>query len=83
MQFELVHNISFPVKKESIRTMLAVVTYLRTQNLPRKGRGQQTTLWDNNFWLDLDYLEVAKAAQKCSAYFTALLYTEIWTDIQK
>ena len=62
--------------------MLAVVTYLRTQNLPKKGRGQ-STLWDNNFWLDLDYLEVASAAQRCSAYFTALLYTEIWADIEK
>lgn len=72
----------FIVKKESIRTMLAVVTYLRTQNLPKKGRSQ-STLWDNNFWLDLDYLEVASAAQRCSAYFTALLYTEIWADIQK
>jgi len=70
------------VKKESVRTMLAVVTYLRTQNVPKKGRGQGT-LWDNNFWLDLDYLDVASAAQRCSAYFTALLYTEIWTDIQK
>ena len=70
------------VKKESVRTMLAVVTYLRTQNIPRKGRGQGT-LWDNNFWLDLDYLEVASAAQRCSAYFTALLYTEVWADIEK
>ena len=70
------------VKKESVRTMLAVVTYLRTQNLPKKGRGQGT-VWDNNFWLDLDYLEVASAAQRCSAYFTALLYTEIWADIHK
>ena len=69
-------------KKESVRTMLAVVTYLRTQNIPRKGRGQ-ATLWDNNFWLDLDYLEVASAAQRCSAYFTALLYTEVWADIEK
>ena len=70
------------VKKESVRTMLAVVTYLRTQNIPRKERGQGT-LWDNNFWLDLDYLEVASAAQRCSAYFTALLYTEVWADIEK
>lgn len=70
------------VKKESVRTMLAVVTYLRTQNILRKERGQGT-LWDNNFWLDLDYLEVASAAQRCSAYFTALLYTEVWADIEK
>ena len=37
-----------------------------------------STLWDNNFWLDLDFLDVAMAAQRCSAYFTSLLYIEIW-----
>ena len=36
------------------------------------------TPWDNNFWLDLDFLDVARAAQRCSAYFTSLLYIEIW-----
>ena len=36
------------------------------------------THWDNNFWLDLDFLSVAKAAQVCSAHFTSLLFTEIW-----
>ncbi|XP_074626555.1 serine-protein kinase ATM-like isoform X2 [Acropora palmata] len=70
------------VKKESVRTMLSVVTYLRTQNVAKRGRGQ-VTQWDNNFWLELDYLEVASAAQRCSAYFTALLYTEIWADIER
>lgn len=35
---------------------------------------------DSNFWLELNYLEVAKAAQSCSAHFTALLYTEIYVD---
>lgn len=35
---------------------------------------------DSNFWLDLNYLVVAKAAQSCSAHFTALLYTEIYVD---
>ena len=62
--------------------MLSVVTYLRTQNVAKRGRGQ-VTQWDNNFWLELDYLEVASAAQRCSAYFTALLYTEIWADIER
>lgn len=36
------------------------------------------TPWDNNFWLDLDFLSVAKAAHACSAHFTSLLFTEIW-----
>lgn len=35
---------------------------------------------DSNFWLELNYLEVAKAAQSCSAHFTALLYAEIYVD---
>lgn len=38
------------------------------------------TVCDSNFWLELNYLEVAKAAQSCSAHFTALLYTEIYVD---
>lgn len=38
------------------------------------------TVCDSNFWLDLNYLEVAKAAQSCAAHFTALLYTEIYVD---
>lgn len=38
------------------------------------------TVCDSNFWLELNYLEVAKAAQSCSAHFTALLYTEIYMD---
>ncbi len=40
--------------------------------------GIPSTPWDNNFWLDLDFLDVAKAAQRCAAYFTSLLYIEIW-----
>lgn len=35
---------------------------------------------ESNFWLDLNYLEVAGAAQMCSAHFTALLYSEIYMD---
>lgn len=38
------------------------------------------TVCDSNFWLELNYLEVARAAQSCSAHFTALLYTEIYVD---
>uniref|UniRef100_A0A669EAW1 non-specific serine/threonine protein kinase n=1 Tax=Oreochromis niloticus TaxID=8128 RepID=A0A669EAW1_ORENI len=59
--------------KTSLRTMLAVIDYLRHH----KSFG---TVCDSNFWLDLNYLEVAKAAQSCSAHFTALLYTEIYVD---
>ncbi|XP_059502620.1 serine-protein kinase ATM isoform X2 [Stegostoma tigrinum] len=59
----------------SRRTMLAVVDYLRKQK-----RSQLSTMWDDNFWLDLNYLEVAVTAQSCAAHFTALLCAEIYAD---
>ena len=36
------------------------------------------TPWDNNFWLDLNYLDVAKAAQYCDAYLTSIMFAEIY-----
>lgn len=38
------------------------------------------TVFDDAFWLELNYLEVAKVAQSCAAHFTALLYAEIYAD---
>uniref|UniRef100_A0A8C3EGG5 non-specific serine/threonine protein kinase n=1 Tax=Corvus moneduloides TaxID=1196302 RepID=A0A8C3EGG5_CORMO len=61
--------------KVSRRAMLAVVDYLRRQK-----RSVSGTVFDDSFWLDLNYLEVAMAAQSCAAHFTALLYAEIYAD---
>uniref|UniRef100_A0A452TT31 Serine-protein kinase ATM n=1 Tax=Ursus maritimus TaxID=29073 RepID=A0A452TT31_URSMA len=63
------------VDKKSQRTMLAVVDYMRRQKRPSLG-----TVFDDAFWLELNYLEVAKVAQSCAAHFTALLYAEIYAD---
>uniref|UniRef100_H3CCZ5 Serine-protein kinase ATM n=1 Tax=Tetraodon nigroviridis TaxID=99883 RepID=H3CCZ5_TETNG len=65
--------------KNSLRTMLAVLDYLRHQKRASSD-GSDGTVCDSNFWLELNYLEVAKAAQSCSAHFTALLYAEIYVD---
>ena len=46
-------------------------------------RKRKATAWDNNFWLDLDYLQVAQAALNVQLYFTAVLYAEIWCDVQR
>lgn len=43
-------------------------------------RPSRGTVFDDAFWLDLNYLEVAKVAQSCAAHFTALLYAEIYAD---
>ncbi|XP_034023977.1 serine-protein kinase ATM isoform X2 [Thalassophryne amazonica] len=67
--------------KASLRTMLAVIDYLRHQQRPLEYNSSSCgTVCHSNFWLELNYLVVAKAAQSCSAHFTALLYTEIYVD---
>lgn len=43
-------------------------------------RSSSGTVFDDAFWLELNYLEVAKVAQSCAAHFTALLYAEIYAD---
>jgi ataxia telangiectasia mutated family protein len=64
--------------KESIKLILDTINYLRTTN-----RDKTSNPWQNNFWLDVNYLSLAVAAQMCSAYFTSLLYVEIWQDAKK
>ncbi|XP_065137946.1 serine-protein kinase ATM [Paramisgurnus dabryanus] len=69
------------VDKPSLRSMLAVIDYLRQQGRPVTQKSNEYgTVCDSNFWLDLNYLEVAGVAQLCSAHFTALLYSEIYVD---
>ena len=50
---------------------------------PHLSNRDVSTAWDNNFWLDLDFLDIGKAAQLCSAYFTSLLCIEIWNEVQR
>ena len=51
----------------------------------RAGHGdgsKSPAAWSKQYWLEVDYLLVAAAALKCSAYFTALLYVEHWIEEQ-
>uniref|UniRef100_A0A8C3VYE6 Serine-protein kinase ATM n=1 Tax=Catagonus wagneri TaxID=51154 RepID=A0A8C3VYE6_9CETA len=75
MDSESEHVFRCHLDKKSQRTMLAVVDYMRRQKRPSSG-----TVFDDAFWLELNYLEVAKVAQSCAAHFTALLYAEIYAD---
>uniref|UniRef100_A0A6J0UF85 non-specific serine/threonine protein kinase n=1 Tax=Pogona vitticeps TaxID=103695 RepID=A0A6J0UF85_9SAUR len=63
------------VDKISQRTMLTIVDYLRRQK-----KNPSSTVFDDSFWLDLNYLQIAMVAQSCAAHFTALLYAEIYAD---
>jgi len=42
--------------------------------------GGRKRFWDHEFWADFNFLEIAKAAQRCSAYLTSLLYVELWCE---
>ncbi|CAL1273891.1 unnamed protein product [Larinioides sclopetarius] len=63
--------------KASVRAMLSVVHHIWL-NPKQESKTERNVLKD--FWLNVSFLEVAQAAQYCSAYFTAILYTELWCD---
>ncbi|XP_021718930.1 serine/threonine-protein kinase ATM-like isoform X2 [Chenopodium quinoa] len=45
-----------------------------------KAQGSSTALWHKVYWLNVDYLTVAKLAILCGSYFTAMLYVEHWCE---
>ena len=53
--------------QDSVRCMLNIVNFLRIQA-------------NDSVKLKFDYLPIAKAAQFCSAYFTSVLYVELWCE---
>ncbi|TPX67003.1 hypothetical protein SpCBS45565_g04110 [Spizellomyces sp. 'palustris'] len=55
-----------------LSSLLNVIEFLRTQPHP-----YSATPFDNNAWLDLDFLYVAQAAAKTRSFATALLFLEI------
>ncbi|CAM6085267.1 unnamed protein product [Calypogeia fissa] len=41
---------------------------------------EDQTSWNKVYWLQIDYLSTARAAQQCAAYFTSVLYVEHWCE---
>ena len=56
------------------------MTLISLQDLPYLRRGLHRILlqYTQVYWLNLDLLKVARAALRCSAPFTAMLYVEYW-----
>jgi ataxia telangiectasia mutated family protein len=72
------HAVSLPVVPiQYVNILLDVVMYLRSVP-PNK----MCSPWLGNFWLDLDFIDIARIALKCRSYFTSLLYIEIWYNHQ-
>ncbi|XP_069700137.1 serine-protein kinase ATM isoform X2 [Periplaneta americana] len=63
--------------KASVQCMLNVVHFARLQKNLKPGQRNGGT---SSQHLELNYLHIAQAAQFCSAYFTSILYAELWCD---
>ena len=58
--------------------MLSVISHLREQPI------NSENVWKKNFWIpNLNYLNIAKAALECGAYFSAICYVDIWCQEKK
>lgn len=71
----------------SLQRVLHVVQFLRRQSRPsmtweraKRAKKEATTSWDNNFWLNLNYLHAAEIAVHCKQPFMAILFAEIWIN---
>jgi len=56
----------------SLKTLLQVVQHLRQPKLNAGKGGKVDSKWENNFQLELNYLDAARAAQSLSAYFSTV-----------
>ncbi|CAF1500441.1 unnamed protein product, partial [Rotaria magnacalcarata] len=63
------------------------INYLRQcpiENLNKRNPGKNLFLnFENHFWLDIDYFQLAKCASKYQCYQSAIIYTDIWTTKQR
>eukprot|EP00897_Mesotaenium_endlicherianum_P007959 jgi/Mesen1/7191/ME000371S06276 len=57
----------------------APVEYVRRAKHDTRGESAISE-WLTVYWLQVDYLTTARAAQRCGAYFTSILYIELWCE---
>lgn len=64
-----------------MRLTLNTLNFLKEQMMNQfKNSNSGVQFWQTEFWKGINLLNVAKAATQCSAYFTALLYVELWIE---
>ncbi|CAF3093954.1 unnamed protein product, partial [Rotaria sp. Silwood2] len=68
------------------KIIFRTINFLRQcpiENLNKRNAGKNLFLnFDNHFWLDIDYFQLAKCASKYQCYQSAIVYTDIWTTKQ-
>ncbi len=69
--------------RESILLVLHTLNFLRKHTTKKAGDPAPSAaerFWHSNFWEDIDYLLVARAALHVGAHCTSLLYMELWQE---
>lgn len=69
--------------RESVLLTLNTLNFLRAHAMKKSGDAPPSAahrFWHANFWDDVDYILVAKAALRVGAHCTALLYMELWYE---
>ena len=69
------------------KLIFRTINYLRQcpiENLNKRNNGKSLILnFQNHFWFDIDYFQLAKCASKYHCYQSAIIYTDIWTTKQR
>ena len=71
---------------QALQVAIDCVVYLRRSQPPQPRTkssdksGKDTSPFQGNFWLNLNFLDIARAAQRCGSHETSLLYLEIWFE---
>ncbi|XP_069987249.1 serine-protein kinase ATM isoform X2 [Penaeus vannamei] len=70
------------LNKSCIQVLLSVIDYLRAQTPERSftNSSSRLTPWEKNWWLRVNYLQVAQAAHYCGAHFSAILYLHLSSE---
>lgn len=79
---ELLHTIQVS-RCSALVTSHTAYNFLCAANPFISSKGSEgPTHWDRNFWLELSFFDVALAAETCGEYFTALLFVEIYCEVE-
>lgn len=69
------------------KVFFQTINYLRqcpVENLNKRNPTKNSFLnFENNFWLDIDYFQLAKCASKYQCYQSAIIYADIWSTKQR
>lgn len=81
--FKNFKNILLPENNKNekiIQLILSTLNFLRQQAIKESINNNQKQFFKIDLWKDIDLLNVAEAAVKCSAYFTSLMFIELWCE---